>query len=342
MSKEVIVVDGRSIHYEIKDLDIYSIDYYMDNPRINYIISKYPVEQINSELIEKTLLARDATRDLIHDIEANGGLLEPIIVLEGKVIEGNTRLCAYRRLFVKNQDDRWKYIKANVLTDAVTQKEVFTILSSYHINGKTPWVPFEKAACINKMIEQGHSIEEVVRVVGNKKTKVENMLKAYKAMKDNYLVKVDDGRVTGNLEEINKFSYFEALYVNKNLANRANDTPDFLNSFVEWVAEGRIPKAQDVRELHNILDTKKARKKFLESEPDQSFEDAKQVLYHNKPGKVNGFYNKLEQFRELIGESNIVKIREEISSNSNMKSAIKRCFKDFKKFYKEIGLMEDN
>lgn len=341
MSSKVIIIDNRSIKYDIEELDIYSVDYYFDNPRINYIISKYTPEKINNELIERTLLRKESTRELIHSIKENGGLFEPIIVLGSKVIEGNTRPCAYRTLYSKTKDIRWKFIKAQVFKEAVSSKEIFAILSNYHIKGKTPWDPYEKAACINKMIEQGQSIEEVAKAVGSNKAKVLSMLKAYQAMREKYLSKFEDKQeqTINNTEELKKYSYFEALFVNKNLAERAGQTPEFVDQFAEWVSEGRIPKAQDVRELHNILDNKKARKKFSDYPPDTAYDEAKESLYWNKPDKVDGFYKKVDQFRELISEANVNRIKDEVTNNPNMKNVIRLCFRDLQKFCKDIELL---
>jgi hypothetical protein len=341
MSSGNIVIGNRILNYEIEDLDIFSVDYYFDNPRINYIISKYPSEKINNELIEQTLLTKESTRELIHSIKENGGLIEPILVLSGRVIEGNTRLCAYRTLFSQASDEKWKYIKAQVFKDHVSSKEIFTILSNYHIKGKTPWDPYEKAACINKMLEQGQELDEIAKAVGSNKAKVQSMLKAYKAMREKYLSKFDDDKqqTIKSTEEIKKYSYFEALYVNKNLAERAEQTPEFLEEFADWVSEGRIPKAQDVRELHNILDNKKARNKFLGSPTEIAYEEAKESLYWNKPDKVDGFYKKIDQFRELIRETNVNKIKEEVSNNPNMKNVIQLCYKDLRRFCKDIELI---
>lgn len=342
MENQTITIDGREIIYEAKYIDIFLVDYYFDNPRINYIISKYRPEQVNSQLIESALLSRDSTKELIHDIESNGGLLEPVIVLNNRVIEGNTRLCAYRRLYKRHQSNQWRYIKANIINDEVSTKEIFSILSNYHIRGKTPWDPYEKASCINKMIEQGYSIDEVVKAIGSTKSKVEIMLDAYKVMRDKYLVKVESAneQIIGAHDEIKKFSYFDALFTNKDLAERAKTTPQFIDEFVEWVAEGRIPKAQDVRELHNILNNKKSRKVFLQPDSDGSFEDAKRVLHYERPEKMSGFYSKLEQFRNILSQVNINKIQDEISDNPHMKNKIKACYKDFKRFCKDIGLDE--
>ena len=106
--KETITVKGREISYEIKDVDIYSLEYYKENPRINYIISKHPPEKVTQEFIEQELLKLDTVKERIKDLEENKGLLDEVYVLGNKVVEGNTRLCAFRRLYKKYPDDtRW-------------------------------------------------------------------------------------------------------------------------------------------------------------------------------------------------------------------------------------------
>lgn len=340
MEEKYLTIDGRSFRFEVKELDIYSIDYYYDNPRINYIISKYPPDKVTSQLIEDSLASMDYTKELQHDILENGGLLESIIVANNKVVEGNTRLCAYRRLHKRTSDPKWSRIRAHVITDPVTEDEIFAILSNYHIKGKKPWNLYEKAACIAKMAEQGKEISEIAKRIGSTKPKVENMLRAYEVMRDKYLKKKESekGLVGGVPEELKKFSYFEAFFINKNLAERASKTPGFIDEFVEWVAEDRIPRAQDVRELDKILDNKKAKKVFLETTPEDAFAEAKETLHWNQPSKVDGFYKKVDQFRDFLREVEVNKIKAEVNKNPHMRNTVKRCLKEFNKFCREIGV----
>lgn len=60
--KDTIIVKGREISYEIKDVDIYSLEYYKENPRINYIVSRHTPEKITEEFIEQALLRLDTVR----------------------------------------------------------------------------------------------------------------------------------------------------------------------------------------------------------------------------------------------------------------------------------------
>jgi hypothetical protein len=336
--RENITVLGQTISYEIKDVDIYSIEYYYANPRINYIISKYKKNEVTQKVIQNELLRLDSTRERIKDLEENKGLIDEIYVLRNQVVEGNTRLCAFRWLGEKYPNDkRWKKIKARILDNSVTDEQLFYILGIFHIKGKTEWDAYEKAAYIHKMISMlNKSPEEICKQLRMQKKNMEATLEAYRIMSEKYLPssnKNDDDK-----DELKKFSYFDAFFHQKELVERKDNTPEFLDNFVGWVKEGKFKNAQSVRDLPKILANRKAQKKFVESEPEVAFEEAKQILYEDRPGKVDKFYRKFEEFANIIDEAEINKIKEEIVSNKQKKHVIDNCYKKLKKFCKECGL----
>lgn len=338
--RETITVKGREISYEIKDVDIYSLEYYKENPRINYILSKYPSEKITQEFIEQELLKRDSTKELISDIRENKGLFDEVLVLGNKVVEGSTRLCAFRRLYKQTGDQIWRSIKAKILQDDITDEELFFILSTVHIKGKTEWDAYEKAAYIYKMIRLlNKSPEEIGKQLGKHKKTIEAMLNAYEVMSKKYLANTSETElINGVRDQLKKYSYFEAFFLQKDLVQRANETPAFLDEFVEWIKEDRFKKAQNVRELPKILANKKACKAFCELDAEKAFDEAKHVLYIHKPEKVDPFYKKIREFRELIKEVEVMKIKDEIEENKNKKAELQQCYKDLKRFCKEVGL----
>lgn len=341
MPKESMTVLGREITYEIKDVDIYSLEYYKENPRINYIVSKHSPEKVTQEFIEQELLKLDSVKERIKDLEENKGLLDEIYVLGNKVVEGNTRLCAFRRLHKKYPDDpRWKVIKSRILQGDVTEDELFYILSTFHIKGKTEWDAYEKAAYIHKMIQAlKKNPEDIAKQLGKQKKTIEAMLKAYEVMSQKYLATSPEiSLANGTRDELKKYSYFEAFFLQKELAKKAEDTPDFLDQFVEWVKEDRLKKAQNVRELPKILSNKKACKTFYESNAEEAFDDSIHILYEQKPEKVDRFYKKVREFRDLIKEAEVLKIKTEIEGNKNKKAELQQCYKDLKRFCKEVGL----
>jgi len=341
MVRESITVLGREIFYEIKDVDIDDLVYYQENPRINYIISRHPPKKITQEFIEQELLKLESTKERIKDLEENKGLLDEVYVVGNKVVEGNTRLCAYRRLSKKYPDmPVWKKIKARILQGEVSDEELFYILGTFHIKGKTEWDAYEKAAYIHKMIKElKKNPEEVGKQLGKYGKSIEAMLKAYEVMSKKYLKNSNStGSLDTSRDELKKYSYFEAFFLQKELAQKAQETPVFLDQFVDWVKEDRFKKAQNVRELPKILSHKKALKAFTENEPQDAFDEAKHVLYEHKPEKVDRFYKKVREFRELLGDAEVKKVKDEIEMNKNKKTELQQCYKELKKFCKELGL----
>jgi hypothetical protein len=341
MATESITVSGREITYEIKDVDINTLEYDPDNPRINRIVSRVPSTKVNQEFIEMELLKLDSTKDLIKDLEANKGVVDEIYVLKNKVIEGNRRLCAYRRLSKKYPaEKRWQSIKARILQNDITDEEISYILVTFHIKGKTPWDAYEKAAYIHRMINKlNKAPDEISKHLGMQKKSIESMMSAYETMSAKYLRNSQESRLdSGTKDEVKKFSYFDAFYRQKDLVKRANETPAFLDEFVEWVREDRFRKAQDVRDLPKVLGNKKAMRAFCENGPEEAFDEAMHILYEHKPEKVDRFYKKIREFRDLISDAEVLKIREEIEENKNKKAELHQCYKDLKRFCKEIGL----
>lgn len=299
MVKETITVLGREITYEIKDVNINSLEYDAENPRINRIVSRISSDKVTQEFIETELLRVDSTRDLIKDLEANKGVIDEVYVLGNKVIEGNRRLCAYRRLSKKYEKDpengkRWHFIKARILHEDVTPDEISYILATFHIKGKTPWDAYEKAAYIHRLIKKlDKKPDEISKQLGLQKKSIESMLNAYETMSTKYLWDCNDNSANGvTKDEVKKFSYFDAFYRQADLVKRAQEAPAFLDEFVEWVKEDRLKKAQDVRELPTILGNKKACKAFYENSSEEAFDEAIHILYEHKPEKVDRFYKK--------------------------------------------------
>ncbi len=339
--KNAITVLGKEIPYEIKDVDINMLEYYRENPRINYIISHHPPKNVTQEFIEQELLKLTSTKDRIRDLEENKGLLDEVYVVGNKVVEGNTRLCAYRRLSKKYpQDERWQKIKARILLCEVSDEELFYILGTFHLKGKTEWDAYEKAAYIYKMIEElKKNPAEVAKQLGKYGKSIEATLKAYEVMSKKYLKNSNfDGLVGSSRDELKKYSYFEAFFLQKELAKKAQETPAFLDQFIDWVKEDRFRNAQGVRELPKILSHRKASQAFMDCEPEEAFNEARHVLYEHKPEKVDRFYKKMRDFRDMLNEAEIKKVTLEIEENKNKKAEIEHCFRDLKKFCKALGL----
>jgi hypothetical protein len=344
---QTISVKGKEIPYEFAELDISKLRFYPENPRINYILTTHAGE-VTQDVIEQELLKLEATKDLVKDIEANGGLLEEILVIADDVVEGNTRLACYRKLHRKNPEDpRWRTIPAKVLSSEMRPDEIFFVLATFHVKGKNEWSAYEKAAYIHRMIRELQCTPgDVAKQLGHQAKTVEAMLAAYEAMSTHFLPNVaDSGDAFEVQDALHKYSYFEAMYRQKDLAKRAEQTPAFAANFSEWVRQGVFPKAECVRDLPKILNHKRAQNTFMElidTDPGSAFEEATYVLHEAKPEKVEPFYKAVDSFRSILGETPPAKVRAEIdqdgTAGTKRKYILKRCLRDLQHFCHEIGL----
>ena len=143
-TKRIIIIAGQHIEVEEKCLKHSDLDFYPENPRIYNTIHAEIGDNPTQKVIESAMKKLDSVKTLKQSIEVNGGLLEPIIVRRNVVLEGNSRLAAYRMLAEKDPI-KWADIRCNVLPDDTSDDVVFSLLGTLHIIGKTPWSPFEQA-----------------------------------------------------------------------------------------------------------------------------------------------------------------------------------------------------
>ena len=76
--------------------------------------------------IHRLLNRMDHVKQLIQSIRANGGLTDPMLVRDGDlvVLEGNSRLAAYREL-ARLDAVRWGKAKIRLLPADISEKLVF-------------------------------------------------------------------------------------------------------------------------------------------------------------------------------------------------------------------------
>ncbi|MBU4397973.1 MAG: hypothetical protein KKE86_01420, partial [Planctomycetes bacterium] len=304
-----ITVGETSISVEVKEIPIETLRYYSSNPRI-FSILKHFGDKVSQEQIQSELWKLDSTKDLFHDILNNGGLVEEILVRGVEVLEGNSRLCAYRHLLKKakekgNQDaiDRWSRIRAKMLPPDVSEEAVFAILGILHIRGKAKWLPYEQACYLwRQSREFRKTYKDLADQIGASKVTeadVKNSIEAYTMM--------EKSRIT----DPNKFSYFFEYVKSRKIKEAAESLPpdqELDRLFVGWVDNEEIPKAENVRDLPLILHDKKARQTFLQKKG--SFEDALEIAKDRHPEAKSSFYNKLKKATEALENAEEMRIKE--------------------------------
>jgi hypothetical protein len=333
-SSPSITVGDITIQTEIRFLPVAELRYFKDNPRI-FTILKQLGDSVTQEQVERQLWEQDATHDLYRDIQQNGGLLEEIIVRDGEVLEGNSRLCAYRYLLkhAKEKGDqngikKWSMIRAKILPRETSERAIFAILGVLHIRGKAKWIPYEQASYL---FRQSHAYRlkpsELAVQIGLPKSDVENMIEAYELMERH------------NITDTNKFSYFFEFAKSRKLENCKEYIPtgmDLAARFSEWVRDGQFPRGEAVRDLSTVLKDQSARKKFFAGQV--SFVDALEIAKDHHPEAASPFYSKLKRATEAMNNAEPARVQEEVAADPQKKYVIRELAKTAKQFAKTVGV----
>lgn len=103
---DTLLILGNEVPTTTQFLPQQKLKFFADNPRVYSIVRADGHEPTQDE-IERQFGEFEHVRELREDIKRNGGLLEPLIVRGGtmEVLEGNSRLAAYRQLASKIQSN---------------------------------------------------------------------------------------------------------------------------------------------------------------------------------------------------------------------------------------------
>lgn len=285
--KDTLTIRGTKVDVEVKFIDNRQLKFFVKNPRI-YSIVRETDEEPSQEDIEAKLKDMDHVRDLVKRIRRHGGLIEPLIVHKdtSEVIEGNSRLAAYRILFQENPS-KWQKVKCHVLPTKIKPSLVSSLLGEYHFKGKKGWPKFEEAGFLcRRFHDEKVSVAELVEESGLGKSVVEHLIKTYKFMEDN------------NDTHASRWSYYDVYLKSKKLKKVRDNYPNFDTVVVDMIKKEEFKEARDVRDkLPLICDgSKKTIENFLEKKID--FEAAISKVAENKGG-IDG-EKTLNKFRKWI------------------------------------------
>jgi hypothetical protein len=213
-------------------------------------------------------------KELVQSIKVNGGLRVPVIVRGDMVLEGNSRLAAYRVLCSRDPA-QWAEIKCHILREDVGDDIAFAILAD-HISGKKDWKPYEQAGYLYRR-NRIHSVplEQIASDLAMSLRKLKHLIMVYA-----FMVDYDE--------------YLKSTKIRK--VRDANPGLDDL--IVKKIRTGEIPMAVDVRDKLKAILTGEKRivTKFVSGEKD--FSESYELL--TSRGGVDGHYKRLKTFRLWI------------------------------------------
>lgn len=258
------------------------------NPRLGYLLRQHKkAPTANDKELHRVVWDMDQVKALCQSVFQNGGLLEdPVIRVDGTVVEGNCRTVVLRELKKKYpEDERFSRVYVRVLPPDVTEEQISLLLGELHIAGKIAWRAFDQAEYVWKMNKTyGKTYDFLSTHLRWSRSKLAQKIGAYEETKA-YLER------TGDAKGINRFSHFEEFMAKKDLRDLRESDPEFMNEFGRWVAHDKLPESKDVRDLPAILQNEEAKRTFEK----EGIRAARVILQNANPSMMSNLYSVIDQ-----------------------------------------------
>lgn len=297
---------GEAVQVSTDYLGIYDLKFLKDNPRVyacthsDADFDSLPEGEQQEKILRK-LKEEPSVKNLIPEIKRHQGLIEPVLIRRDtmEVIEGNSRLAAYRILQDKQSkgediDGEWDMIPCQIVA-SLTEDQQAAFLNQIHVKGKTKWSAYEKANFAYVRYAAGWKISDIAKLFGESQATVNKRVKVIKMMKEN------------NDSERSHFSYYDVFVRTKPIADAMKEDVQFksfmMNRVKYWGGdEGENEfTAQEMRkQLPVVLNKKKVLKQYLEDE--LSLDDAYQRA------KVSREKEKIRRANELLDDISATEI----------------------------------
>ena len=319
MSK--ITIGKKEYNVEEELLNQCELLFYEENPRVYSILRSNGTIPTQKE-IEAKMKSMEHVKQLRLSIEQNGGLIDPLIVVKRNgdyvVLEGNSRLAAYR-LLAEKDPVKWQKVRANILPEEISENEIFTLLGQYHLLGRKDWNIFEQAAYLYRQ-KQSSGLENdiLAKNVGLTESKVNSLIQTYTFMVEN-----DDLRP-------DRWSYYEEYLKSRAIRKYRETNAQIDTTFVKQVKTGQIKQAMDVRTVFG--EVAKAKGKTA-TKIMQDIIEEKVDIYdgHERlkaTGKTTNTYKQISKFHESITDEDFQSsLLLEATTNKDIKFELKKIQK---------------
>ncbi len=325
-TEDTITLRKREIKVKTGFLPHHTLLFYAENPRIYSIVWNEEGDEPTQEDIFEALSKTEHVREtLVPSIKSNGGLIEPVLVRKNVVLEGNSRLAAYRLLAQKDAST-WEMIRVRVLPESISDSEVFSLLGEFHIVGKKDWAPFEQAGYLYRRFKT-HGVDEkqLHHEVGLSPSKIRHLIRVYE-----FMLNIDD-------RNPERWSYYDELLKGRRFNHTRELYPGFDQKITELIQSEEIERAVDVRDgLPKITKIGgNTLKRFMNGK--LSFHDALQEAQHRGAG--NYYTKKFTDFKNFLAEENVDAELANISDEerSNLSYLINRIEARIKQIAKKVN-----
>ena len=251
----LLKIGKKDFEVQNTEMNQFDLKFYPKNPRV-FSLLNVAEEEPDQETILKKMVQMDHVKELKLAIESNGGLIDPLIICNNTVLEGNSRLAAYRILGAKNPV-KWTKIKVSILPSDIDESSIFQLLGQYHIIGRKDWSPYEQAGYLYRRTQESKKpAQAIAEELGMNINEVKKYIEVFEYMK-----------INADLEPTHWSYYVELL---KNCAirkyNKDNPSRDIFKNIAERIKNDEIKEASDIRKIGTIAKTEgKVARKALEN-----------------------------------------------------------------------------
>lgn len=253
-SGDTIIILGTKVPTTTQMIAQQKLRFFADNPRV-YSVVRANGKQPTQDEIQQQLSELEHVKELREDIKRNGGLLEPLIVRGGslEVLEGNSRLAAYRQLAAK-EPIKWGTVKCTVLPADVDDALVFALLGQFHIKGKKDWAPYEQAGFLYRRFKNHNVPAKVLSTeLGLSTKKVNHLIETYE-----FMVQHDE-------VDTSRWSYYDEYLKSNKIKKARQQRPELDVLIVDNIKNGAIERAMDLRDqLPTVCASPTILKKFAD------------------------------------------------------------------------------
>lgn len=305
--------------------------FYVENPRVYSVIRENGNDNPSQRDIEMYMRSMEHVKELKAQIEQNGGLLEALLVVQRNgeyiVLEGNSRLAAYRILYESNPS-KWGKVRVKLLPDTITEEEIFTLIGSVHLNKKKDWTVFEQAAYVYRQRQiQKCPDSTLAKKVGLSAPTVKKYVDVYQFM------------VNANDTVQSHWNYYEQYVMSKDIQRYRDTYPEMDDLVVKQIKTGQIKTAKDIRDkLGKIAKaTDKGSNRIMRDYIAGSIDVDEAYTRFEATGKSGNNYGKVKDFRVLMtSDEFLTSLKAESVGNASISFELKKIKKALDKLLKEI------
>ncbi len=320
-----IAIMGQHIHARHERIPIEQLQFLPDNPRVYAAIREMPdFKGLTSDekqvRIYQRLLQEPSVKNLIPEIKRDGGLQDPITVRwdTRQVIEGNSRLAAYRKLNDESNEERWTQIRCLVVT-TLTHDQQTRLLGQAHLHGKTEWSPYAKALfCFRWVKEDKRDPSTLSDLSGIGSAEIRKNVMIIQLMKDN------------NDDKLSHFSYYNVLVRNRAISAAFADSPKLQDTLLTQIKT----EALTAQEMRDRLPTVLAKPRIL-----RKYENGDITLKDAfERAEISGAEQKLKKIRDRLDD---IELDDIASLERHEVRSVKQVVRQIRQRLKRVSDMVD-